>query len=158
MLALLGLGSTKTILFAVAAAVIVTLLGGLYFQNRSLRGDLLTSEANGVKLVLALETQREAVAAAMDNAQEWMTAHEALSQRIEELSNVHQEASVESRRLQDIFSRHDLSALALRKPGLIERRIAAGSLDAFRVLNSITSGDFLEPVGLGETGGASPAP
>lgn len=151
MLGFLGLSQAKLIIIGVAVAVALTVIGGLYWQNRVLAGDLKTSQENNGKLVVALETQRVAVKAAQENAEEWKTAHNKLSKRIEELANAQQKAGNEARRLADIFSKHDLAKLARRKPGLIERRINSGTDDALGVLERITSGDLVNSAGARET-------
>lgn len=138
-----------------AAAVILTVVGGLALQNRALQKDNRTLITNNAALELAVETQKGAIEAAINNAQEWQAAHAGLQERIEELANVQQAATAEQRRLQDIFSRHDLEALAIAKPGLIESRIIAGSNDANSMLERITAGDLQLPARSGNSAGTT---
>lgn len=134
------LGLNKVGLVIVAAAIAAC--GLLMVQNYFLRDDLLESERNNGILETAIATQKDTIEAAKANAEGWRLAHDNLLMRMEELSRVQRESQAESRRLREIFSEHNLTALALARPGLIERRINAGSVDAFRVLQRATSGDI----------------
>ncbi len=155
MLGLLGLGKVKTIAMVAGLVAVAVVIGGLYWWNTILRDDLRTSEQNNAALQVALSTQQEAVNAALANAEEWEEAYNQLSLIHEELQVVEQKSSSEVRRLRDIFARHDLSALALARPGLVERRVNDGTADALSVLQRITSGDLLEAAG---SGGSARAP
>ncbi len=157
MLALLGLSKVKMIAAGVGVALALGVITGLYILNQSLKLDLIISMANTIKLKGALKTQGAALKAAQENAGAWRSALGDIQQSMEELSRVQSEAAAETRRLNTIFSRHDLSALALAKPGLVERRIAAGSRDAFRVLHDITAGDLQRTSGVGAAPRAAPA-
>ncbi len=158
MLALLSLSKVKMIAAGAGIALAIVTIFGLYGYVQSLKLDLIISMANTVKLKSALRTQAGALRAAQENAGEWRSALGEIQQSMEELSRVQSMAAAETRRLNTIFSRHDLSALALAKPGLVERRIAAGSRDAFRVLHDITAGDLQRTSGAGAAPGAAPAP
>jgi hypothetical protein len=123
-------------------AVCVAVAGVLYMQNRVLQKDLLVAQENAGKLELAVQEQKLTIKAAQENAGEWRGALARLSNTIEEMSSVQRKSTEEARRLANIFSRHDLGALSLARPGLIERRINAGSAAALRVLERISSGDI----------------
>lgn len=152
MFAMLGLSKIQ---LAVTGAIVVgaaVAIGLLMWQNSSLREDNRVLSENNGKLTVAVEEQKAAVEAAVANAGEWQAALEDLQQTHEELQNVERQASAEVARLQGIFARHDLRALAIARPGLIENRINSGTADALSVLERITSGD------LHEAGGAGSAP
>lgn len=153
MLGFLGLGKIQLIV----ATAMVVVIGGLYWWNSVLRTDLRTSEQNNAKLELAVEEQKAAIELALANAEDWQKAYEDLELMYEELAGVHERASAEVNRLQDIFARHDLSALALARPGLIEQRINAGTADALSMLERASAGDLLDPGGGGEATGAGDA-
>ena len=57
---------------------------------------------------------------------------------LEDLTTAQREAGAYSRELKDVLSKHDLGALAKRKPGLIERRVNDGSDRALRLLEQST--------------------
>ena len=60
-------------------------------------------------------------------------------QEMAALEDAKQEAMRSVTELRNKFARHDLNNLALMKPGLIERRVNAGSKKVFDELMSITS-------------------
>lgn len=156
------LGGAKGVIIAVAATAVITLVGLLYWQNKSLTSDLATSQANVATAQLALQEQGKAVVAATENAEQWRKAMAGMQKRMEELANVQRKATAETRRLNNIFARHDLTALAVAKPGLIERRVNSGADSVRRVLQRVTAGNNDESAGSkatpGKTGPAeSPA-
>lgn len=70
----------------------------------------------------------------------WDQAARAQARALDELTNAQREASTYARELRDALSKHDLGALAKRKPGLIENRINAGSTSAMRLLERASEG------------------
>ncbi len=154
MLSFLGLGKIQ---IAVAAALLMAIVGlslALWF----VRGERDTLLENNAKLDIALKVQEATIDAALDNVQEWRLAFEGLQANIKELSRVQEKAGEESRRLNDIFSKHDLEALARRKPGLIENRIQRGVDNTWRLLNDITAGRAGGTPGSGEASGETDPP
>lgn len=70
----------------------------------------------------------------------WDQAARAQARALDELTNAQREAGTYARELRDVLSKHDLGALAKRKPGLIENRINAGSASAMRLLERASEG------------------
>ena len=68
----------------------------------------------------------------------WDSAAKAQAKALEDLTTAQREAGAYSRELKDVLSKHDLGALAKRKPGLIERRVNDGSDRALRLLEQST--------------------
>ena len=71
---------------------------------------------------------------------QWQKAVNKLEQDIQEARRIAKEAESETRRLNELFKKHDLRKLALAKPGLIENRINNGSANSIRLLEC-ASGD-----------------
>lgn len=137
MLALLSPGKLKLAAYGVVAALVV----GLYLwsdwlrdQNRELQRDVSSLEA-------AVEFQQAGVDAAIENAKHWKEQYEKVQRLQQEAERQHRAASAERDRLQGLFSRHDLSALAVAKPGLVEDRLNRGTVRVFRMLEHEASGD-----------------
>lgn len=59
---------------------------------------------------------------------------------LNQFTQAQREASQYQRELKDVLSKHDLGALAKRKPGLIENRVNAGTDRALRLLESASEG------------------
>ena len=120
--------------YLIGAAIVLPLLGFMYWQNTNLTAK---NEAN-----LQIMQQQDLAIKAKDKINEkilttidkWDAAQQELIQKMEELKNVSEEANKETRRLTDVFSKHNLTKLAARKPSLIEKRINRGTVAAFRVL------------------------
>lgn len=68
----------------------------------------------------------------------WEERAKRLAELAEEAQRVRREARREERRLNELFSEHDLAALARGKPALVERRINDGSDRVFRMLECAT--------------------
>lgn len=139
----LVLGNWKLIVAGLAALAIVTIIGLGYKHYVGLNETITTLSANNAKLDVAVGMQRGTIAAQKSSISDWKKAQEDLLLRIDELQEVSKAATAETRRLNDIFSKHNLTALARRKPGLIERRINIGTGAALRMLEctSGASGD-----------------
>lgn len=80
----------------------------------------------------------------------WDEAAAVQADALDRFSNAQREAGETTRKLTDVLSKHDLGALARSKPGLIQTRINAGTVDAFRLLEQST--------GAAPAGGAQAAP
>ena len=155
MLGMLGLSKVQFIVFGVVLAALLGAGGLLWWQNRTLRADLATSQANNVILEAALEIQRGAVQAARANAEEWSQSFSRLQRTNEELKNAETKAQEEISRLGRLFARHDLAALANARPGLVERRVNDATSDLWSVLECTTSQGGCSPAGAGETAPAA---
>lgn len=70
----------------------------------------------------------------------WDAAARVQAQALSDLATAQRDAGSYTRELKDVLSTHDLGALAKRKPGLVERRINAGSDRALRLLERSTQG------------------
>jgi hypothetical protein len=89
---------------------------------------------NNVKLEVSVALQKDAMEAQRDAIYTWETSQRELLERVDELQQTATSAATETRRLNDIFAKHDFTDLARRKPGLIERRVNTGTRDLQRML------------------------
>ena len=90
--------------------VIVLGLGGYYLYNQN-----LTLQENNNKLEYALEEQTKAIEALRES-------YEKQGKALQNMSRVNAQIEQEKAEYLAIFSRHNLDALALKKPGLMENR------------------------------------
>lgn len=149
-------GATSSIrlwLIGLLAAGLASIIGLAYFHYTGLVADRARLEANQATLTLTLARSQEATAAAVEAVGEWKAASERMAQELARLAAVQAEARAEARRLNDLFSRHNLEELARAKPGLVERRVNAGTARALRLLECATGGGHDCP----DTGGAPAA-
>ena len=128
------LGGWKMAGIGLAAIFVVGVVFAGYRFVSNMQETIRVQANNIATLEGAVATQNITLDAQRDAIDGWSAAHQALVGQVEELQRVSREASAETRRLNAIFSRHNFGELAAAKPGLIERRINAGTIDALRVL------------------------
>ncbi len=108
------------------------LLVGSAVYIKSLHSELGTLKGNQVILEGKIEEQNASIDTYLAEQQELYIA-------IDEIEKQKNEAIKEVNEVRNKFARHDLNNLALVKPGLIEKRVNAGSKKVFDELTSITS-------------------
>ena len=112
--------------FSGVIGVLVLLCSFLYWQNTRL------SALND-----AFELRDAEQKAAIENLQNDFTLQ---TNSLLELQSKNQEIEAEMSRYLDIFKRHNLSKLAIAKPGLIETRVNNGTKDVFDSIEKDTIG------------------
>jgi uncharacterized coiled-coil protein SlyX len=123
------LGIKKYLIGGIAIVAIAT-SGFFYVQN--LRSQIDALETRSAVLSASNETLEQT----LDETRE---ARERQSERVSTLQEKLQESERESNELRRILLDHDLTNLALNKPGLIERRVNDATQDVFDSFESITS-------------------
>ena len=99
-------------------------------------------EAPDAKLTVPIPTplrSTEKDRAAVGTTDGWIGKVEALAGTLEDLSVVQRDANKETRRLNGIFSKHDMERLASRRPGLIELRVNDGTAGILKLFSEATS-------------------
>lgn len=131
----LGLRAYVGIAIGVAVAAAVALsyrhYSGLVESNAKLTGQVATLKED----VSREKARADAFEKTIDK---WDSAAKVQAKALEDLATAQREAGAYSRELKDVLSKHDLGALAKRKPGLIERRVNDGSDRALRLLEQST--------------------
>lgn len=127
MFSLLGI---KKYLIGGIAIVAIAAAGFFYVQN--LRSQIDTLETRSAVLSASNENLEQTL-------DETLEARERQSERVSTLQQRLQESEQESNELRRILLDHDLTNLALNKPGLIERRVNDATQDVFDSFESITS-------------------
>lgn len=120
--------------YLVGVAVVLPLVGFLVWQN--------SRQQESIEFYTALIQQKEITLRAKDvynqelsnTMNEWEESQRQLVEAIEKLRVVSIESNTETRRLTDVFSKHNMAKLAAKKPSLIEERINSGTVIAFRML------------------------
>ena len=103
--------------------------GWFYYTDTQAR--IAQLQTNNAELKLANETNLQTIDNMEQQAQINAQLNEELAERLEE--------SEESRnRLIEVFGKHDLTRLALKKPGLIETRVNNGTKKAFDDIESVS--------------------
>lgn len=127
-------------LIGIVGGVIVLLLcfwaGYAHYQGLISKVDRLTNE--NAKVRMATEMQSTHIAQQQTALHEWKKAQDQLIHDFHELSQMTTQARKETGRLHDIFAKHNFSALATKKPGLIENRVNSGTAKLFRMFECRT--------------------
>ena len=108
-----------------------TVAGGGYFYYTDTQARISQLQKNNAALVVAVETNE----ATIDNMSKQALISAELSQQLAEKL---QTSEASRNRLIEVFGKHDLTRLALRKPGLIESRINNGTKKAFDGIESVS--------------------
>ncbi len=119
----------------IGGGIAVASLGWFAYDHyRDLVRDREEYRVQTERLLSAVETERQATQQALEGIEEWKRAYETLTEDISELATATRAARNETRRLQRMFSEHDLNRLALERPDLVIARINAGSSRINRLL------------------------
>lgn len=152
----------KWILIGLAVIAVVTAIGLGYNHYNNLVEANATLRENVTKLEASVLVQKQTIAAAEANAQEWKLAFEDWQSTLSELVDVNQQATQELTRLGTLFAKHDVERIALAKPVLVEHRINSGTADALRMFERATSGNQdrarAAPPATRAGGGSGPVP
>lgn len=136
-----GLSGMKIALLGLGALAVVTTIGLGYRHYTNLVDTVTVLSENNARLGIAVELQDNTITEQGEAIGEWSTAQDTMVERVEELASVATEAANETRRLNDIFSRHDLTDLARRRPGMVEPRINRATATALRLLECASGAD-----------------
>lgn len=146
---LFGLSYLK---IGVAVAVAVA-MGLLYWQWQDAESRYEGALQDVAELRTAVDVQHQTINELRAANAEWKQAVEDLQRVTERMVEVQIQANEYARRLNDVLADHDLEALSIAKPGLIENRINAGTADTLRVLDARSRGDADDAGGRGEAPG-----
>ena len=125
------------VLIGVATVTVITLSYRHYTGLVDAKAELSAQVAT-LREDVARETSRaDALGSVVDR---WDQAAREQARALDQLTTAQREAGTYARELRDVLSKHDLGALAKRKPGLIENRINTGTADALRLLKRSTEG------------------
>lgn len=148
----------KLAIAGVIGLTVVTIIGIGYHHYTGLLETVQVLNGDNTRLRMAHDLQKNTIAVQRKTIAEWRASQAKLIARTAEIQQVADRATEETRRLNGLFSKHDLTNLALRKPGLIERRINAGTRGALRLLRCASGAEGADCPGTGgPTVGTPPA-
>lgn len=121
-------------------AALAVAMAGAYWHYTAVKGerDLALQQVGAFKV--ANEVQRSTIKDQEKALGDWVEAQARMQLTLDALATAQVEANSTARRLNDVLSKHDLHALSLAKPGLIERRINSGTADILRLFESESIG------------------
>ncbi len=137
MLSLLSMVPSGAKMALLAAAVVAA--GGFYWHYTVVKGerDVALTTIGAMQVVkdvqdATIDSQREAI-------NDWARHQVEMQTTLKLLGQTAVAAYQESRKLNNVLAKHNLTKLSLAKPKLIERRINSGTADIIRMLNAATA-------------------
>jgi uncharacterized protein HemX len=120
------------LLFVIAAA------GGGYLYVQKLQSDLETARANVAKMEVAVQTAEASVKTLQEDAVKMAALNQQLSADLQKAEKYGDE-------LRSTLQKHNLTHLANKKPGLIQKRMQNATDKLWDDLADITSPDRVQP-------------
>ena len=108
-----------------------SIAGGGYFYYTDTQARISQLQDNNTQLKVAVETNEKTIEGMEERAEISAELSQALAEKL-------QVSEASRNRLIEVFGKHDLTRLALRKPGLIESRINNGTKKAFDGIESVS--------------------
>ena len=118
--------------FLIIILLFGSMVGGGYFYYQDSQATIATLRDNNAKLSMVAETNQATISQLQKDAEEAMVRMEELAVRAKEAERYQDE-------LISKFRRHNLTALALQKPGMIEKRVNAAVVKLGKELEEYTS-------------------
>lgn len=117
----------RLIALGLSVALVFGILAAGYVHYTGLVSDLAGLTANKTNLETELRAAYAEKAVLRGTIAAWQKSAEASAKRAEALQKLSVVAQAEYRSLSELFSRHNLEALAKAKPGLVQRRVDAAT-------------------------------
>jgi cell division protein FtsB len=124
-------------LSAIMFVIMCAMGGGGYLYFQATQATIRDLSANNAILENEVNTQKQTIGTLQADYRRYNDLNQDLQQRL-------QASNAAKDELQDKLSKHDLTMLSLRKPGLIERTVNRGTqkaFDDFTVLTTPTNPD-----------------
>ena len=112
-------------------------VGGGWFYYTDTKNTIAQLRENNAALKIAVETNERTIETMAEQAKLSAELSNELTQKL-------QQSEASRNRLIEVFGKHDLTRLALRKPGLIETRVNNGTKKAFDGIESISGAEVKE--------------
>lgn len=127
---------------SIKIAIVITVLatGGVgYLYVQKLQNDLQTARENVAKMEIAVATSEASLKTLQEDAAKMQELNLQLSADLQKAEQYGDE-------LRSKLARHNLTALALRKPGLLEGKMNAATAELWRELEKDTGGVGDDPL------------
>jgi len=125
--------------FLIIVILFSSMFGGGYFYYQDSQATIATLRENNARLGMVAETNQATIQQLQLDAQESLVRMQELSVRAKEAEKYQDE-------LISKFRRHNLTALALQKPGMIEKRVNAAVEKLADELEEYTSDKPIENI------------
>lgn len=136
-----GLSGIGIGLKMLAAGVLLTAVAGAYWHYTSVKNERNAALARVGALNVAHAVQEDTISTLEGAIDQWQAQATQFQAALNAMTEAQVEASSQTRRLNNVLSKHDLERLSLAKPGLIERRINRGTADILSVFECASGRD-----------------
>ena len=116
----------------ILGGLLIATMSGSYLYIKHLNNQIATLKSNALILETEIEKQNESI-------RNHPAEQERINKQLDTLQEEYLEAQRQVKEVRDKFARHDLNNLALMKPGLIEKRVNAGTRKVMQELIQITN-------------------
>jgi len=116
----------------ILGGLLIATMSGSYLYIKHLNNQIATLKSNALILETEIEKQNESI-------RNHLAEQERINKQLDTLQEENLEAQRQVKEVRDKFARHDLNNLALMKPGLIEKRVNAGTRKVMQELIQITN-------------------
>ena len=116
----------------ILGGLLIATMSGSYLYIKHLNNQIATLNSNALILETEIEKQNESI-------RNHLAEQERINKQLDTLQEENLEAQRQVKEVRDKFARHDLNNLALMKPGLIEKRVNAGTRKVMQELIQITN-------------------
>lgn len=134
----MALNQIKVVIAGIMVSAVLAIVGAGYVHYNGVLKDRESLRAQVGQLELAKAVQDGALEAQAEAIKEWQESRKALLERMQELQQVADQASAESRRLNALFSSGRFGRLSREKPSIVEDRVNNGTSRAIRMLECAT--------------------
>ncbi len=117
-------------------AVLATAIGAAYWHYTVVKGERDAALMQIGSLQVVTEDQRTTIRDQETAIGNWATAQARMQKTLDDLAAAQIKANTTARKLNGILAKHDLHALSLAKPGLIEQRINKGTVSILEMFKA----------------------
>lgn len=132
--------TSRLALYGGATLAVLSIIAGGWYEVDHILGENASLHASITIYKDALSSSQAATNAALKAVAQQAQARKAEEEALEAVRRTADEATSELNRLRDTFARHNLEAIAHRRPGLLERHINDGTARLSRLLEQASGG------------------
>lgn len=129
-------------IFSLSALAVLAIIYLGYKNYTSLQEQLQAQQRANALLQVAADESKINTDKLMSTVNAWSIEQTNYHKDLAELRAVAVSSRQSLEKLNDVLSKHDIELLAAKKPKLIEKRINAGTADAFRMLECASGADY----------------
>lgn len=136
-----GVSTIKFYGYLFAICFILTVVVGFIWHYNSITRNLELERAKNATLQETVTVQTDTIKQAVTTVGNWQKSQQDLTTAISQLNDSNTKAQLYTRRLSELYAKHDLEELSLKKPTDIEIRINRATADSLRLLKCVSGSE-----------------